>query len=152
MGKYSNEKDIEISKADVAKLQLEDAIDLFLAGKLISAITLAGAADGIFEGLLKQREEKSSAEEVWSNIHEVREKTGLRYAGDRTQRQVFNEWNEYKNRLKHHDGRDGSLLTFNAFDEVYHSIKRANSDGDKLGIVANNRQEFESWLVEKIYM
>ena len=47
MSKYSDEPDIEISKANLAKVQLEDAITLFLSGKRISAITLAGAADGI---------------------------------------------------------------------------------------------------------
>ncbi len=40
MGQYSDEPDIEISKLDIAKTQLEDAIDLFLSGKRISAITL----------------------------------------------------------------------------------------------------------------
>lgn len=152
VGKYSEEKDIEISKADVAKIQLEDAIDLFLAGKRISAITLAGAADGIFEDLLKQRKIKSSAEEVWENIIEIREKTGLHYADNRTRSNAFVEWNKNRNRLKHHDGRDGDWLAFSVFDDAYHSIRRANADGDKLGIVAHNCQEFENWLIENIYM
>jgi len=147
-----SEEDIEISKADVAKVQLEDAIDLFLAGKRISVITLAAAADEIFAGLLKQRGELSAAEEVWRGIIQVREKTGLRYAGDRTQSDAFNEWNGHRNRLKHHDKRDSDTLGFNAFNEAYSFIQRANYDGDKLGMVAKNRQEYESWLVENIHM
>lgn len=152
MGSFSEEEDIEINKADVAKAQLEDAIDLFLAGKRISVITLAGAADGVFAGLLEQRGERSVAEEVWQEIIQVRERTGLHYAGDKTKKDAFNEWNEHRNRLKHHDKRDCDALRFSAFDEAYHSIQRANRDGDKLGIVAKNRQEYENWLVENIYM
>ncbi len=100
MGKYSEEPDIEISKADLGKVQLEDAIDLSLAGKRISVITLAGAADGIFSGLLKEQGKSSSAEETWDEIEEIREKTGLGYAGERTKKNAFNEWNEHRNRHK----------------------------------------------------
>jgi hypothetical protein len=152
MGNYSEEEDVEIGKAELAKVQLEDAIELFLAGKRISVITLAGAADGIFCGLLKQRGESSVAEDTWKEIEEVRSKTGLAYAGDRTKKDAFNEWNEHRNRLKHHDERDSDVLNFSAFDEAYHAIQRANLDAEKLGIVAKNRQEYENWLIENIYM
>lgn len=151
MGSYSEEGDIEISKAELAKVQLEDAIDLFLAGKRISVITLAGAADGIFSGLLNQRGEFSAAEDTWNDIEEVRAKTGLAYAADRTKKDAFNEWNEHRNRLKHHDKRDDDVLRFSAFDEAYYAIQRANLDAEKLGIVAKNRQEYENWLIENIY-
>lgn len=152
MGKYSEEAESEISKATLAKMQLEDAIDLFLADKRVSAITLAGAADSIFTGLLKQQDDEPVAKEVWRNIVEVRERTGLAYAGDRTEKDAFNEWNNSRNRLKHHDGEEGDTLILNVFDEAYLSIQRANSDGDKLGVVAKNRQEYEAWLIENIYM
>ena len=145
MGNYSEEVDVEISKAELAKVQLEDAIELFLAGKCISVITLAGAADGIFCGLLKQRGESSAAENTWKEIEEVRAKTGLAFAGNRTKKDAFNEWNEHKNRLKHHDERDGNVLIFSVFDEAYHAIQRANLDAEKLGIVTNNRQKYENW-------
>ncbi len=152
MGKYSEEEDVETNKADLAKTQLEDAIDLFLAGKRISAITLAGAADGIFSGLLKEKGKSSVAEDTWEGIDEVRANTGLSYAGDRTKKNAFNEWNEHRNRLKHHDKRDEETLVFSAFDEAYLAIQRANLDAEKLGIVARNRQEYENWLIENIYM
>jgi hypothetical protein len=152
MGKYSEEADSEISKDILAKVQLEDAIDLFLRGKRISAITLAGAADSIFTGLLEQQGKMSAAKEVWKHIVEVRKEAGLAYAGDRTEKDAFNEWNRTKNRLKHHDGKEGETLIINVFDEAYLSIQRANSDGDKLGVLAKNRQEYENWLIENIYM
>jgi hypothetical protein len=152
MSKYSEEADIEINKTDLAKEQIEDAIDLFLSGKRISAITLAGAADGIFTGLLKQQGISSAAEETWQEVEEIRQSTGLAYAGDRTKEDAYNEWNQFRNRLKHHDNRDGEVIQFSAFDEAYHAIQRANADAEKLGIFPKNRQEFENWLIENIYM
>lgn len=151
VGKYSEEEDSGIGKVTLAKMQLEDAIDLFLAGKRISAITLAGASDGIFAGLLEQRGEESVVKKVWRNIVEIREKN-LAYAGNRSEKDAFIEWNSSRNRLKHHGSKEGDTLILNVFDEAYLSIQRANNDGDKLGVVAKNRQEYESWLVENIYM
>ena len=52
MSKYSFEVNLTLTKQDIAILQLEDAIDLFLARKWISAVTLAGAAEEIFARLL----------------------------------------------------------------------------------------------------
>ena len=152
MGKYSDEPDVEISKADLAKAQLEDAIELFLAGKRISVITLASAADGVFSGLLKQQGKLTAAEETWDDVEKIRKKTGLAYAGDRIKKDAFNEWNEHRNILKHHDKRDSVTLKFSAFDEAYNAIQRANLDAEKLGIIPNNRQDYENWLIENIYM
>lgn len=152
MGKYSEERDIEISKLDLAKVQLEDAIDLFLSGKRISVITLAGAADGIFSGLLKNRGELTAAEDIWKEIEEVRARTGLAYAGNRNERDAFKEWNEHRNRLKHHDKRDEEFISFSAFDEAHHALQRAILDTEKLGVEVKNRQEYENWLIENIYM
>lgn len=152
MGKYSDEDDSDIGKASLAKMQLEDAIDLFLTGKRISAITLAGAADGIFAGLLKQQGEDSAANEVWNSIADIRQNTGLKYAGEGTEKDAFSKWNNSRNRLKHHDGKEGGTLLFNVFDEAFLSIQRANKDGEKLGVVAKNRQEYENWIIENICM
>ena len=123
-----------------------------MKGRRVSCITLAGAADGIFSGLLKQRGKLSPAEESWDRITELREETGLSYAGDRTQNDAFREWNESRNRLKHHDSRDEEELKINVFDQAYYSIQRAISGADMLDLVANNRQEYENWLIENVYM
>ncbi len=151
MNKYRDETDIEINKADLAKEQLEDAIDLFLAGKCISVVTLAGAADSIFTGLLKKQGILSAAEDTWQEVEEIRKNTGFAYAGDRTKRDAYNEWNQIRNRLKHHDNRDGDVLHFNALYEAYYAIQRANADAEKLGISPKNCQEYENWLIENIY-
>jgi len=150
--KLSFEENVVLKKSEIAMLQLEDAIDLFMSGKRISVITLAGAADGIFAGLLKQSGEISAAEDTWKDIEEVRTKTGMAYAGDRTKKDAFNEWNQHKNQLKHHDKRDEEKLEFSAFDQAYYAIQRANADADKLGLQAQNQQEYEAWVIQTIFM
>ncbi len=44
----------------------------------------------------------------------MRKNTGIAYAGDRTKKEAFNEWNSHRNRLKHHDKRDEEVLEFSA--------------------------------------
>ncbi len=145
------EDSILLGKAEAALAQLEDAIDLFLRGKRLSSITLAAAADGIFAGILKQKGEKSAAEETWSSIERARQSTGLNIAGDRSKKDAFNEWNWYQNRLKHHDQRDDEWIEINVFDHAYYAIKRALADADKLGIIPRNHYSFEEWIFENIF-
>jgi len=145
------EDPIKISKAEVALMQLEDAIDLFLSGKRLSSITLAAAADGVFSGLLKQKGEKSAAEETWESIEQARDNTGLEIAGDRTKKDAFNEWNWHQNRLKHHDKRDDELIEINIFDHAYYAIQRALADAKKLGFEPQNLFPFEKWMIENVF-
>lgn len=145
------EDPVKIGKSKVALTQLEDAIDLFLNGKRLSSITLAAAADGVFAGLIKQKGEKSAAEETWNRIEKAREDTGLNIAGDRTRKDAFNEWNWHQNRLKHHDQRDDDWIEMNVFDHAYYAIKRALADAEKLGLVPENQFLFEKWLFENIF-
>ncbi|TCV88338.1 hypothetical protein EDE11_101125 [Methylomonas methanica] len=148
--KLSFEQNVSFKKSEIAMLQLEDAIDLFMAGKRISVITLAGAADGIFAGLLEQRGETSAADDTWAYIEDVRKNTGIAYAGDTTKKEAFSDWNQHRNRLKHHDKRDEESLEFSAFDQAYYAIQRANADARKLGLKATNLQEYENWVIETI--
>lgn len=152
MSNHGFEPDLNLAKAEIARLQLEDAIELFLARKWISATTLAGAADGIFAGLLKLQGKPSVAEDTWRDIEEVRMATGLPYAGTRTKRDAFREWNERRNALKHHDETDQDPLTFNPFEDAFDMISRANANGDRLGVVAGNRQDYENWLIENVFL
>ena len=152
MSKYSFEQDLTLSKQEIARLQLEDAIDLFLARKWISAVTLAGAAAEVFKDLLKLQGEPSVVEETWKHIEEVRAATGLPYAGSRMKKEAIHEWNETRNALKHHGSTDQDPLTFSAFDVAFEMINRANIDGERLGVCAENRQDYENWCVENIFL
>lgn len=152
MSKYGFEEDVTLTKAEIARLQLEDSIELFFARKWTSATTLAGAAEGILAGLLKLQGELSPAEEAWEHVEEVRRATGQPYAGIRTKQDAFREWNARRNALKHHNETDEDPLTFNPFDDSLEMINRANATGDRLGVVASNRQEYENWIIENIFL
>ncbi len=152
MSKYSFEDDIEISKPELAKVQLEEAIDLFLSGKRISVITLAGAAEEIFSRLLNLRGEQSTIEESFKSIQQIRENTSHCVMEDKTKNDIFNQWNKNKNLLKHHNKKDDLTITFSPFDEAYMMLQRAINNSEKLGLSLKNRQEYENWLIENIYM
>lgn len=145
------EDTVRLQKSLAAITQLEDAIELFLAGNRLSSITLAAAADGILSGLLKQRGLTSAAENTWSHIEEVRKTTGLEFAGDRTKKDAFNEWNWHQNRLKHHDERDDEFIDINIFDHAYYAINRALADADLLNLEVCNRPAFEIWMFENVF-
>lgn len=146
-----HEETRRIKKLDIAIIQLEDAIHLFLGGNRLSAITLAAAADGILSGLLKQKGEKSAAEKVWDGIEEARRLTGLNIAGDRTGKDAFNEWNYFQNRLKHHDLRDVEYLEINIFDHAYYAIQRAIADLELLDCTPKNKFMFDKWCFDNIF-
>lgn len=145
------EDPIKVQKSRMALAQLEDAIELFLAGKRLSSITLAAAADGVFAGLLKQKGMQSAAEETWEQIEQLREVTGIAFAGDRTKKDAFNEWNWHQNRLKHHDNRDEQLLEINVFNHAYYAIQRAVADAEKLGLEVGNYFQYQEWLAENVF-
>ena len=152
MSKYSFEEDIEISKSELAKIQLEDAIDLFLSGKRISVITLAGAAEEIFARLLNIKGEQSIIEESFSSIQQLREEILHSVMDEKSKNEIFNEWNKNKNILKHHNKKDDISISFSPFDESYMMLQRAILNSEKLGVSLKNRQEYENWLIENIYM
>lgn len=145
------EEAVRLPKSLAAIRQLEDAIELFLAGNRLSSITLAAAADGIISGLLKQSGLKSAAENTWDHIENVRKVTGTAFAGDRTKKDAFNEWNWHQNRLKHHDERDGDFIEINIFDHAYYAITRALADAELLKLKVSNRPVFEIWMFENVF-
>jgi hypothetical protein len=151
MGKFSTNEDATVHKLELARIQLEDAVHLFLMGKYLSALTLAGAADGIMEGYMTSKDLKTAAEETWAEIETVRQKTGFAFAGTRTRKDAFKEWNEKKNRAKHHNKEESDMIPIDSFDAAYEMIQRANADADRLGVVTCNRQEYENWLIANIY-
>lgn len=51
-----------ISKLEAARIQLDSAIDHYFHDDHVCAVTLAGAAEDIFAGLLKASEQKTSFE------------------------------------------------------------------------------------------
>ena len=71
------EDDTRLTKSDVARIQLVEAIELFVAGRFLPSLTLAGAAEEIFGKLLVRRSSLPVIKESARAIEQLREKTGL---------------------------------------------------------------------------
>lgn len=146
------EDDTVISKADIARIQLTEAIAFFTEEKFLCALTLSGAAEEILARLLNSKGEKSVVEESFEKIRNLREATGLAVMDNLPKKKVFNQWNFARNTVKHHNKNDSEMVTVNFFDEGYWMIKRALANASRLGIPIHNELDFESWCIEKIHL
>lgn len=98
-----------IPKVRIAELQLNRALHLFVEEQdYVSAITLAGAAEGILDGLLRlEGKGDQVALDNWIDLCIAA--GGLKET--KKQRQEFaNILNWHRNELKHHDARRGDEL------------------------------------------
>ncbi|MYA59648.1 MAG: hypothetical protein F4X40_03695 [Chloroflexi bacterium] len=114
----------KVTKRQAATSQLETAIKLFLENRdLISAFTLCGAADGILEGIYKnkrgeilrhQRERLADPSDFrfsWREEWEIRIKP-------EHQQKVFRLLNEPQNFFKHADKDHDSTYEFNGWEQT----------------------------------
>ncbi len=146
------EPDTIISKLEIAQRQLDEAVTLFLKGDYVCSLTLAGAAEGIFAGLLNQKGNPSVVEESFEAIQRIRGKIGLPVMGDKKNTEIFNQWNDARNKLKHHGKKESETVKLNLFDEAYWMLRRCIASTDMLGISIRNRDNFENWIVVNINM
>lgn len=146
------DEDTNISKREIAVIQLNEAISLFLEQKFICAITLAGASEAVLAGLLASQSHASIVEDSVEAIVSVRENTGLMLAGGRKKNEIYNDWNSARNKLKHHAKGEDEQISVNLFDEAYWMIKRALANAEKLAVQIENGQDFENWVIFNINM
>ncbi|MDO9417094.1 hypothetical protein [Pararhizobium sp.] len=147
MGKFTDDPVRLIAKSDVALLQFEDAIRLFLERRYISAITLAGAADAIFCGIIEESGGKAPADMAWAEIEQLRS-LGIRMAGTTTKKEAFKEWNATRNRLKHHDKeKDEPILEIFEIDQSYMWIERARHSAKILELEPANLFDLENRVI-----
>ena len=83
------EDDSHISRIEIARTQLVEAINLFLAGEYLCAITLSGAAEEVLARLLNQRGDVSVVEESFLSIEKIRETTGISVMGGKPKNEIF---------------------------------------------------------------
>jgi hypothetical protein len=142
--------DTTISKAEIARIQLTEAIALFLAGKFLCATTLAGAAEAVLAGLLSQRGGTSVVEASTVAIRNIREHTEHAAMGEKKASDIYNAWNDVRNQFKHHGKGDDNSITINLFDESYWMIRRGLENARRLAIPINNDSDFENWVIVNI--
>lgn len=144
------QEDTTFTKSEVAQLQLAEAISLFTEERFLPAITLAGAAEEILGKLLHRREELSAIKESARTIGSIRLKTGLPLLGEKSEREMIDDWNATRNSLKHLVGPEDEPITVNFCDEAYWMIKRALENSKRLQLIISNEQDFENWVVINI--
>lgn len=89
--------DVLLRKHEVAQVQLVEAIEMFLAGKFLPSLTLAGAAEGILAGLLNAMGKRSTAERAADHVESLRTIVKTPLAENPLAR-----WNLARNQTKHH--------------------------------------------------
>lgn len=142
---HFNEVPIQTTKREIAQVQLVEAINLFLEEKFIPSITLAGAAEEVFAGLVKQAGFFSIAEISIEEITKIRETTGLNVLGGRPKNEIFNLWNSARNALKHHNKSEPEDVLLHPMTDAYMMVRRALFNAEAIDVVIGNRQDFENW-------
>lgn len=152
MGKYTDDDITIIDKKEIARLQLEDSIKMFLEERYFSAITLAGAADGIFCGIIQSTGEASPGDKTWQEIEYFRGE-GIPLAGNISKKEAFRTWNLYRNALKHHDAeKDDDHLEIFPIDEAYEWIERAVHSGKVVGVSARNYDQLQARVIPWFFL
>lgn len=139
-----------ISKSEIARIQLERAIGLFLEGDFLCAITLAGAAEAVYAGILEDKGMPSAVEDSVVAIQAIRERTTNSPMEGKLKNQLFNGWNATRNDLKHHGKGKSVVVSVNLFDEAYWMIRRGLENARKLDAPIANEQDFENWIILNI--
>lgn len=147
---HFDEAPIQIAKREIGRVQLVEAINLFLEEKFIPCITLAGAAEEVFARLVNQAGGSSIVEISMEEIAKIRETTGLNVLGGRPKNEIYNLWNSARNALKHHNKSEPEDVLLHPFSDAYMMIRRALFNANELGVVIENRQDFENWLVANL--
>lgn len=144
------EPETTLSKLQVAHIQLNDAIDLFVQQHFLSSLTLAGAAEEIFGKILGTHGQRSAIDESLFFIDQIRTEKGIKIGGNQTNSQLKKGWNKVRNNVKHHNVDDGQEITVNLCDEAYWMIRRALENAVKLGQKIDASQDFERWIIQNI--
>jgi hypothetical protein len=136
-------------KLDIAKIQLSEAINLFVQEKFICSLSLSSAAEEIYAGYLRNKGQRSVIEESHHFIQVIGNSLGLQIMQDMEKSESIAVWNRAKNRTKHHNKNESDDLTLNDCDEAYWMIKRGIANAKSLGILMENENEFDNWVIEK---
>ena len=142
-----------LSKSEIALIQLNDAISLFVNEHFISSLTLAGSADGVLSGLLQAKGEMCEAEVSVELFKTFREVLDLDPEIERKPKaEFFREWNQDRNRVKHHNKNESSSISINSSDAAYWMLRRALSNAKRLGLEVSLKAQFENWLVKNVHL
>lgn len=134
-----------ISKSDIAIVQLNDAMNLFVDGNFISAITLAGAAEEILGKLLEGKDVLSISAELFLTF---KSDLNLDLEVGFSRKMLSDNLNFLRNELKH---RGEDVLEVNFCDEAFWMINRALFNAAKLDISVAKKDQFKAWCKQNVH-
>lgn len=144
------EEESTLPRSEVARIQIVEAIALFVAGKFLPALTLAGAAEEIFGKLLILRPMSPVVKESAQAIVKLREATGLSIMDGKSEKELIDAWNAARNTAKHLVAAEEDSVTLNLCDEAYWMIRRAMENAKRLGVPISNADDFENWVTVNV--
>ena len=133
----------------LAEEQLDVALELFLSKRsLVSALTLAGAAEEILGQALKFRGKRTTLEFEHSAIEQV--ETFLR-SQPFLWKDFINEKNRVRNAAKHMREQSEAEVIADLEDEALWMLVRACDNHKRLDLEATPRiAEFDNWFYENV--
>jgi hypothetical protein len=135
-------------RLDLAKEQLDIALDLFLDKKKFSAaITLAGATEEIFGRALKLKGITPSVERSYESMARFHDKL-FGEALDKTQ--YIDKENVARNALKHLQHDRGPTIEIDLADAACWMLVRALQNGKLLELSFERDRDFDNWFYENI--
>ena len=136
-------------RIELAQEQLDVALELFLSKRsLISALTLAGAAEEILGRALKFRGKKTALEYEHSVVAPVEEfLRGKPFA----LKDLINEKNRVRNAAKHMGAQSETQVVADLEDEGLWMLVRACENYKRLDLEATPRMvEFDDWFHQNV--
>ena len=133
---------MKLNKIEIARTQIETAIDLFLSNRdFLSALTLAGAAEDILGKLLERDGKKSMLENLYGWFQETtQEKIGF---GEFAKKANFT-----RNTLKHASVANEDEIEVFRWETVQMIMRALFNYKQLVGQPTEKMLEFSEWLQE----
>ncbi|MEO3864040.1 hypothetical protein ABGB24_00535 [Rheinheimera sp. HH7-4] len=130
-------------KVNLAREQLEDAIDLLVKGRYISCLTLAGAAEEIFTALAHAK----TGRNPFNSIHELINYDLAAAGYQQVSRGEFRKVrNRARNLVKHHDIGDAEYVNINKRGQALAMLGQAMISADIIEVKYRNKRKYKTWL------
>jgi hypothetical protein len=134
------------NRVDLAREQLDAALSLFLEGRsLVSALTLAGAAEDVLGKALSHSGQQNSLElkyEIMEPILAMRHQTKEDFIRDENRALIA---------ITHMASASDLSVTLDLEEAAYSMIVRACHNSDLLGLPrTSNMRKFENWFYEEV--
>ncbi len=130
-------------KINLAKEQLEDAIELLINGRYISCLTLAGAAEEVFTALVDIKLGKNPFNIIHELINHDLAVEGYQKISRGSFRKVRNR---ARNLVKHHDFGDEESVHINRQHQALATLGQAMISADLLDVKYKNKRKYNAWL------